>query len=334
MRNVKGPEIKSVEDLIGPLARVRPGRPGGEVSGTGARTLLASVTAEEPTGRTAGDVPVPAAVRRYGLRRLTLGAAAVVLAAGFVVGPSLLEDGSGGAASYANSAVAIEREGGDYVARIKDPFAEREEFGEAFAALGLKVGLNLSPASPGAVGEIFRVGTSGGGVGRGFVAGTEPSGCSPSEPGCVMVLRVPADFTGEAWIELGRQARPGEAYRNHGSAVGRYGELRGTDVDGRPVEEVLAEVRRRGLQVEFQRIIVGDGGSLSFEAVTAGEVGPAWTVWDAEAAMAGKVRLMVTPEKLDDNPMYEPGLGPGGLDDLGESDEPGKSGEPGRSGGG
>ncbi|WP_169952648.1 hypothetical protein [Microbispora sp. H11081] len=90
--------MKDIDEMIGSLARVEPGAPGGRPSDAGARALLASITAESP----GGGRPVPARARRRGPRRLALGlTAAAVIATGIVVGPSLLDDGPFTTPSYA-----------------------------------------------------------------------------------------------------------------------------------------------------------------------------------------------------------------------------------------
>ncbi|MFC7648002.1 hypothetical protein ACFQX6_51675 [Streptosporangium lutulentum] len=94
--------IDEIKAAVGPLARVEPGKPGGGSSGAGARALLASIIAEEPGTAVAEPHRARRRSRSHGLRRPVMGlAAAVVLAAGVVVGPSLLEGGRGVAASYA-----------------------------------------------------------------------------------------------------------------------------------------------------------------------------------------------------------------------------------------
>ncbi|GGO16327.1 hypothetical protein GCM10010116_32980 [Microbispora rosea subsp. aerata] len=90
--------MKDIEAMIGPLARVEPGAPGGRPSDAGARALLTSIVAEPP----GGGVAAPVRARRRGPRRLALGLAiAGVTAAAIVVGPSLLDDGVFTTPSYA-----------------------------------------------------------------------------------------------------------------------------------------------------------------------------------------------------------------------------------------
>ncbi|MFC4533438.1 hypothetical protein [Sphaerisporangium dianthi] len=316
-------DVDEVSALLRPLARVAPGRRGDGASGAGARTLLASVTAQRPDAALAR----PSVGRRrhgvFGPRRVAMGmAAAAVLATGVVVGPSLLRDGGGVALGYANSAVEIVREGDQYVARIKDPFAEHALYTEAFKAVGLRVGLRPVPVSPGGVGKILGMVVTAGGAPEPRVAPdpsgpridgvlltmeTSPQGCDPGrDDGCVMVMRVPARFRGVVDVRLGRQARPGEEYADFDRAMAPGGMFDGVHLrEGRPVAEVRAEARRRDLAVVFSLIRVDPkSGGLSFEPLPAGRVGRGWTVWNAWQVKAGVIRLLVTPGRLAGNPFH------------------------------
>ncbi|MEZ0074168.1 hypothetical protein [Planotetraspora sp. GP83] len=321
--------MNNVHELIGRLARVEDEELAGRASAAGARTLLASIVIEESREATV------ARLRPFTARRLVVGmTAAAVLAAAVVAGPSILGERLGSATSYANAAVAIQREGDHYVARIKDPFADHQEYTEAFHAVGLKVDLRLVPVSPGAVGKAVEYGVGlgeetrtedarAGDTSHGDVvsAGTEPEGCEVGQPGCSMVLKIPERFAGNAWVKLGRQALPQETYQNHGSATDSGEILAGVRVDGRAVGEVLAELRARKAAAEFSLVRIHadnpdvrnlddredpDGApmtTLTFDPVPGDKVGAGWTVWEAEPVKEGVVRLLVTPEHLDHNPL-------------------------------
>jgi hypothetical protein len=247
-----------------------------------------------------------------------------VLATGIVVGPSLLEGGRGVAVSYANSAVEIHREGDQYVARIKDPFADHDKYTQAFHSVGLNVDLRPVPVSPGSVGKILGMiiadkgsspaapeakpdpsGPRINGVPLSMEA--TPKGCLPGQDRhCVMVMRIPAGFTGSVDVRLGRQAKPGEEYANFDSAMAPGEMFAGVRLrDGRPVDDILAEARKRNLTAVFSLIRTDEKtGGLSFEPLPADRVGPGWTVWNAWQVKAGVIRLLVTPERLPENPFY------------------------------
>lgn len=271
------------------IARVRDEDLTGQASGAGARALLASIVAEEP-------VPEP---RRRPWKRIVLATAATaLLAAAAVVGPSIV-NGQGDATSYANSAIDIRFEGGQWVSRIKDPFANPKEYEEAFRAVGLDVKLQLEPASPRAVGEIFQVGQAAGqgpGVTH-FGFDSEPAGCKITEPGCTLVLTMSANMAGQ-WIKAGRPAKAGEAYSDSAGATDKDGSLQGYRVEGKTVGEVVQEIEKRGLKVVYQIVEPRPDGGHSMDPDRQSDpVSKDWFVWDAEEAQLGVVRLLVS-EKL------------------------------------
>ncbi|MER6172321.1 hypothetical protein [Streptosporangium sp. NPDC001681] len=308
-----------ISELLRPLSRIEPGQPDGHASGAGARALLTSITVREP-----GRARRPGLLPRGPRRLVPILAAAVVLATGIVVGPSLLEDGGGAATSYANSAVEIHREGDQYVARIKDPFADYGRYTEAFHAVGLNVDLRPVPVSPGAVGKTLGMVITGkdslapdpqgtpdpsgprfGGVA--LSVETAPKGCHPGRSShCVMVMRIPAGFAGGVNVRLGRQAKPGEEYANFDAALAPGEMFAGVRLrDGRSVDDMLAEARKRELTAVFSLIRTDEEtGGLSFEPLPADRVGRGWIVWHAWQVKAGVIRLLVTPERLPENPFH------------------------------
>ena len=157
--------------------------------------------------------------RRFPARRILLVAAAVVVvAAAAVFGPGLLGDRPGGAASYANDAIEIRREGRFLVARIKDPLADRERFTEAFRAVGKKVSITLVPVSPRYVGQLLSAGSS---ANRTTHVETEfePAGearvdCAVEPQRCTLTIRISVDTTSTVEYTFGRAARPGEALQD------------------------------------------------------------------------------------------------------------------------
>ncbi|WP_327584589.1 hypothetical protein OHA25_53980 [Nonomuraea sp. NBC_00507] len=296
------------------LARVHDEDLAGQASSAGARALLAAILAEEP-------VPEHARHRTRRLRRLVVGAVALGgLAAAAVVGPTVLGE-RGPATSYANSAIDIELRGDTYVATIKDPFADHAKYTEGFKAVGLNVNLEVVPASPSRVGKIAGMSMSGplasNGLSFSFDTGRAPEGCTLGQDGCAMTVSVPRDWSGWARIQLGRTAEPGERYRNLLPATGRGEMLEGFRADEKTVGEVRTELRRRGLEAVFQ-IVRPDprsgGYGLEPEGWRAAEVGDDWIVWEAYAAQADVVRLLVTKDRLPKNPIYG-GPKPAHMDD-------------------
>ncbi|MEV0590603.1 hypothetical protein [Nonomuraea cavernae] len=261
-----------------------------------------------------GFLPSSSTVPVVPARRLIIGA---VVTAGLVtvavVGPSLVPDGVGSATSYAGSAIDIRQEGGQWVARIKDPLADHERYTEAFSAVGLKVELQPRPVSPTLVGDLVLTqgedGTTPAGT---FAGGREPVNCKIGEEGCYLAVRVPVGFKGEVRAQLGRPAEPGERYQAAASATDKGEVLEGVELDDRTVAEVLEEVRKRDVQVVYQMVksdpdpstvnwIDGKKGGfhLSYEPIASDAVGSDWLVWAAEPQSDGVVRLGVTPHPLE-----------------------------------
>ncbi|NUW35981.1 hypothetical protein HTZ77_31860 [Nonomuraea sp. SMC257] len=292
-------DIDEIDELLRPLARIAPDEPGGRAGGARARALFADIIAQERDAATTVALPRRPHEGRRGRRALLGLAASAVLALGVVFGPGLA---GGAATSYANAAVEIREEGETYVARIKDPYADQREFSEAFRALGLNVELRVIPVSPSAVGEIVSLGggLAGTPLNVPFGARKEPADCDLADSGCFMVVTVPAGIKGKPGVmhfELGRQAKPGESYENDWQSVTRPGEpLAGVKVSGRTVEDVLAEVTKRGLAAEFRRVVVHEGG-YEVKPLAADEVGGDWIVFKVTPARAGVVTLEVTAER-------------------------------------
>ncbi|MFI6389372.1 hypothetical protein [Nonomuraea sp. NPDC050540] len=271
------------------LARVGDEDLAGQASGAGARTLLASIIAEEP-------VKEP---RRPPWKRLAAaGVVTAALAAAVVLGPSILNT-PGSATSYANAAMDIKLENGMWVARIKDPFADPARYEEAFHAVGLDVKLQLEPASPRQVGEIFQLGT-GGDIGQSssIAIDSDPKDCKITAPDCTMVLTLSQNASG-AWIKAGRPAKADEPYANGNRATMDGGSLAGYTVGDKQVSEVAAEAERRGLKVVYQIVQPQpDGGYAMNPDDQSAAVGQDWWVWDAEDAQLGVVRLLVSEEHV------------------------------------
>ncbi|MEV8638192.1 hypothetical protein AB0395_41715 [Streptosporangium sp. NPDC051023] len=299
-----------IDAMTRTLARVEPGQPGGHPSDAEAQALLTLITAEDP----AAAAPRPA--RPRGLRRLLLGVAATAtLAIGVVVGPSLLGGGPGMATSYASLEIDIQRVGDEYVARIKDPYADHERYHEGFQALGLDVDVRVVPVAPSKVGqEVTGVegGTRASGKSWTSASGMEDGAgksCRAGRKDCYLVLRIPADLTGKAYLRLGRQAKPGEHYDEDGqqTATVKGGLLAGYRVDEKTVGEVLPEIARRGLKITYLIMTVAPGNPGGFGTDPERQstpVGKDWIVWEAEEVASDTVRLLVTDRRYDRNPVY------------------------------
>ncbi len=193
------------------LARVRDEDLAGRDARPAARALLSAIQAEPAEAQADFTSAAPNRTGRL------VAAAAVVAAVttAVVVGPSMIEDGTGHASSYANSAIEIRRDGDFFVARIKDPLADHARYVEAFRAVGKDVEIRLVPVSPRLVG--MRIRSSGGtGSMSSEVVSPDPArvDCGREPVRCTLVIRVSADMKGTARYTLGRAARPGETVQD------------------------------------------------------------------------------------------------------------------------
>ncbi|MFJ2030730.1 hypothetical protein [Streptosporangium sp. NPDC087985] len=302
-------------DAMKPLARVEPGKQGGSPSGAGARALLAAITSEEP-----GTVTK---TRRYAPRRLALGlAAAVVLAAGAVVGPSLLENGSGGSSSWAvtkaaNGMVTIQvrdfRDASGLEKRLKDldvpaivdyvPWGQRCREPRGKHVMDIPQGLYSLPENiPGEKhGWQMRIDTKLFRPGQTFVwtisAPERGEGSSTStylmEGPVAPCEPVPAPTPKEIKAEFHVATLKGRS-------------LDGFRVDEKTVGEVLPELKKRGRKVIFLIMAIppGNPGGFSEERTQEEPVGDDWIVWEAEENVKGGIRLLVTEKRYDKNPVY------------------------------
>ncbi|MGI5154201.1 hypothetical protein [Microbispora sp. CA-102843] len=321
--------MKDIEEMIGPLARVEPGTPGGRPSGAGARALLASITAEPP----GGGATAPARAGRRGPKRLALGlAVAAVAAAAIVVGPSLLDDGVLVTPSYAvtkdsDGVVWVKvrdfRDVAGLTKQLRDlgvpaivdyaPLGKMCREPRATYVKDIPQGLYYPPTNiPGEKeGWQMRIDTRLFKPGQTFVwtltalPGGESSTSTilmndPVKP-CVLV---PDDTPKMKTIESQLFA-----YR---TATTKGRSLAGYRVDGKTVGEVVPEIEKRGLKVTYA-LIEPNPRNLGGYAIDPHEqdipVGKDWTVWEAEESIRKPklIRLLVTKEHLDWNPVYDGG---------------------------
>ncbi|WP_052423908.1 hypothetical protein [Nonomuraea candida] len=356
--------MRNIDDIDGitrALARVEPGRPGGDPSGAGARALLAAITGERPaqperpeqaaiTGERLAQPerseqatitgerpeqpersgqPAPSDARRRPrrrparrpVRRLVLGlAGAGLLAAGIAVGPGLLEEG--GTPSY-----AVTREpGGVVYVQIRD-FRDKEGLARRLAELNVPAIVDYAPP-----GKWCR-------EPRGTLVEDIPRGLySPPE-------NIPGERPGPGWqmrIDT-RLFRPGQTFvwtiseratttylmsgpvapcvlvpdtthdlkvveSDYRIATRKGGSLAGFRVDEKTVGEVLPEIERRGLKVEYliMQVAPDNPGGYGELRTQTEPVGDDWIVWEAEepARGPGRIRLLVTDKRFDRNPVY------------------------------
>lgn len=302
--------MKNIDEITRALARVEPGRPGGDASDAGARKLLAAITAEEPG---------PSAARPRPVRRMALGlAGAGLLAVSIVVGPSL-----SGTPSYA---VTKEPDGVVYI-QIRD---FRDKAGLAKRLKELDVPATVDYAPPGKWCREPR-GTVVQDIPRGLYSVPESI---PGEehglgwqmridtklfkPGQTFVWTISDHSTSTILVSgpvapcvlVPDKSREPKAMDkpDYRLATTEGRSLAGFRVDEKTVGEVLPELKRRGLKVEYLIMAVAPDNPGGFgELRTQTEpVGDDWIVWEAEEAIRNPklVRLLVTEKRFDRNPVY------------------------------
>ncbi|MFI6921038.1 hypothetical protein ACIBIZ_13870 [Nonomuraea spiralis] len=309
MRNVD--EIEAIR----PLARVAPGEHGGEPSGAGARALLASITAEEPG--TARDRGMASGGRRFRPRRVLIGlAASAALAAGVVVAPIVLKDGV--PSSYAvildDGMVTIQIRDFDDAAGLERRLKElgvparvdhvakgmmcREPRGTQVVD-NIPRGLYSLPENiPGeSEGWQMRINSKLFGPDQTFVWTISGKGGMTS----TILYEGPVAPCEPVPAPTPRQIKP--EFR---VATDKGRSLEGLRVDEKTVGEVLPELKRRGKQVIFAIISVppGNPGGYGIDRTQKEPVGDGWVVWEAEENAKGVIRLLVTEDRLDKNPVY------------------------------
>ncbi|QYC41964.1 hypothetical protein Nocox_21800 [Nonomuraea coxensis DSM 45129] len=291
------------------LARVEPGGRGGEPSGAAGRALLAAITAQEPS-------PAPAARRRRSLRRPAFGlAVAVGVAAGVIAVPIALRDGA--PSSYAvtldDGTVTIQIRDFDDAAGLERRLKElkvpatvdhvpegmmcREPRGRLVE--NIPRGLYSVPENiPGeAEGWQMRINTKLFGPGQTFVWTISGKGGTTT----TYLMEGPVAACEPVPAPAPRLVKP--EFRV-ATVEGRS--LAGLRVDEKTVGEVLPELHRRGKKVVFAIISVppGNPGGYGIDRTQDEPVGDGFVVWEAEENAKGVIRLLVTEQRLDRNPVY------------------------------
>lgn len=159
--------------------------------------------------------------------------------------------------------IELERDGAYYLVTITDPNRDPQSLTAALKSRGLNITLMPAPVSPSLVGSIPGTTMSEGGQ---TITALGPEPCTvPMEPtqGCVVGLRVPVGFAGEATVVVGRAALPGEDYGAAESSVSPGELFACQDLLGRPVPDVVAELQAAGVSVEYRGTTDDDTQDLS-----------------------------------------------------------------------
>ena len=141
-------------------------------------------------------------------------------------------------------AVLFSTRGDVVVARITDPSAATSELTAAFEAHGLNIHVNAVPASPSVVGTIVYTDAP-------AVRSLQSGACVAGGFTCEVGLVIPADFTGEANVTVGRAAAPGELYESSDDVFGPGEVLHCSGIVGGTVSSAIPILQAKGLDVRW-----------------------------------------------------------------------------------
>jgi len=241
---------------------------------------LASATAFADLARQITSVPLPAdrliapglAPRRrprallVGLPVAALAGVAALLVTVLGTGGSPVGSIAGGTAgrtagsSSANSPAAIQalafvKKDGYITVIIRNPYADASWYNADFARHHMDIKLDLLAASPSFVGTIEAMSADSSATMDEITTITKPGSCGIDGTTCTIGFKVPLSFHGQATIEIGRPARPGEQYQTAGSPFNRGEALYGLEdqVYGHPLSQVLPLLARHHVTIAVLR---------------------------------------------------------------------------------
>ncbi|MFI6515717.1 hypothetical protein ACIBF1_09180 [Spirillospora sp. NPDC050679] len=267
-----------------------------------ARRITTATVAVDETA-----VPARSRVRRrmtIGLPLLAVGAAGAAVAVTLATPSGDSETPGGPAPSQAGqgqvklvSALSFSRKGEHLDVRIRDPYADPKRYKAEFAKRGLNVGLKLVPVSPSMVGTVVMQDTSEGTRPGDFTDIRVKGACEVPSGGndCAVGVRIRIGYKGSAQVVFGRAARGGEKYQSTAQADARGEAMHGMVYRKRPLSQVLAALKKRGVTVPEYRVMEGNQSVVRYP----GQVPGNWYVHNASPWAAGQVLLFVGPQPTE-----------------------------------
>ncbi len=192
----------------------------------------------------------------------------------------------------------ITTKGGGITVIVRNPLADPAVYRAEFAQHHLNVTLELRPVSPSLVGSVVYMDESAGAPAIDPI--TKQGACFTPGGGsdCPIGVTIPAGFHGQADIEFGRAARPGERYVSTGSAFTPGEAMHGMSIKGKRVAQVVAELQARHVTVaDFNQPVNGISKNVH-------KVPGNWYVYDAVPWAPGQVMLFVGPTAHEVVPSY------------------------------
>jgi hypothetical protein len=207
--------------------------------------------AAEMLRRILADAAVAEPVRRRIPTRALAAAGVAVAILAATLSVVLTRAGTPATHAARSSVVLFSTRGGDIVARITDPNAAAAQLTAAFEAHGLNIHVNAVPSSPSVVGTIvYSDGPE--------VSALRSGACIAGGFTCEVGLVIPADFTGEANVTVGRAAAPGEVYESSDDVFGPGEALHCTGLAGALVSRAIPILQAKGLDVRWDTATATD----------------------------------------------------------------------------
>jgi hypothetical protein len=214
---------------------------------------------------------------------------------GAAVAVALLATSSAVRPQTAAGAVAFRTvSGGEIVATVTDPFAAESQLKAAFAQRGFSITLKLIPVSPSLVGTVVYTSDNGG---ASTIQPLQGGRCLNGGGGCAIGVKIPAGFTGQGYITLGRPARPGETYESQASVFAPGEALHCSGLLGARVATALSALQADNLAVEWRENTTetSTGGTSVSHSKTDTTAPSNNYIWDADMAAPGKVMIWTEP---------------------------------------
>jgi hypothetical protein len=251
--------------------------------------IVASAARQETDPR---DRFVPR-IRTFPRRAALAVAGASVLIVAVIVGRGVVSPTKAKAAG-----VYIVRHGGHIDATIDDPRAPAASMEAVFAKAGLEVTVDVIPASPSLAGTITFIDTP-----SSFEPIYAPEGSCLLPGGgtrCVIGMRVPADFSGSASIQVNGTPPAGQLYDSVNDALAPGEVLHCSGVRGMTVADAVPILRRLGVTPIWRTYDEGDTADGVTEASIENE-----HILDALPRSQGTVYLWVQPSPPSPSAYYD-----------------------------
>jgi hypothetical protein len=251
--------------------------------------IVASAARQETDPR---DRFVPR-IRTFPRRAALAVAGASVLIVAVIVGQGVVSPTKAKAAG-----VYIVRHGGQIDAMIDDPRAPAASMEEAFAKAGLEVTVDVIPASPSLAGTITFIDTP-----SSFEPIYAPEGSCLLPGGgtrCVIGMRVPADFSGSASIQVNGTPPAGQLYDSVNDALAPGEVLHCSGVRGMTVADAVTILRQLGVTPIWRTYDDNDTADGVTEASIENE-----HILDALPRSQGTVYLWVQPSPPSPSAYYD-----------------------------